>query len=297
MTHEEAWPIVEESGLQGPAHGELDGVKEILEGRKDLVVALNSVDYTLEDEIPQHAAAHCHQKEILEFMLSQGVGLDIFMACALARLEDVESFLEIEPELSNAKGAHGIPLLDHAKDNDVRQAIFKAREKLIDPDKAYIDYRGRVRWFENDAVADELKAIGDLTVISGGDDRIGTRCARAYRDISRHPEPFSKIIKRGNLVRTFALSKALATMVEEYAEKGETTARKELEAQIPATVLELCDIPKIGGKTARTLFQDCGIDSLASLEKALDEGALDMVKGIGKKLKENMRSHIEAAKE
>lgn len=296
MTHEEAWPIVEESGLLEPSHGELEVVKKILDGRKDLVEALNSVDYTLEDEVPQHAAAHCHQKEILEYMLSQGVELDIFMACALDRLQEVEGFLESDPGMANVKGAHGIPLLDHTKDREVRQAIFKAREKLIDPEKAYIDYRGRVRWFENDAVAEELKAIGDLTVISGGDDRIGTRCARAYRDISRHPEPFSQVIKRGNLVRTFALSKALATMVEEYAEKGETTARRELEVQVPATVLELCEIPKVGGKTARTLFQDCGIDSLASLEKALDRGALDDVKGIGKKMKETMRSHIEAAR-
>jgi DNA polymerase (family 10) len=106
----------------------------------------------------------------------------------------------------------------------------------------------------------------------------------------------SKVLKRGSLVRTFALSKALATMVEEYVERGETTARKELESQVPATVLELCEIPKIGGKTARTLFQDFGIDSLASLENALDAGKLDNVKGIGSKTKDTMRSHIEAAK-
>ncbi|MDP6357212.1 MAG: helix-hairpin-helix domain-containing protein [Planctomycetota bacterium] len=296
MTHEEAWTIVEQSSLLGHAHGDLDLVKKTLDGCKDLVDALNSVDYTLVDEIPQHAAAHCHEKEILEYMLKQGVELDIFMACALDRVHDVESFLELDPGLSNAKGAHGIPMLDHARDGDVRKAIFRAREKLIDPEKAYIDYRGRVRWYENDAVADELRAIGDLTVISGGDERIGTRCARAYRDVSRHPEPVSQVIRRANLIRTFALSKALAIMIEEYVEEGETTARKELEAQVPATVLELCEIPKVGGKTARTLFQDFGIESLAGLEKALDEGALDNVKGIGKKTKETMRSHIEAAK-
>jgi DNA polymerase (family 10) len=86
-------------------------------------------------------------------------------------------------------------------------------------------------------------------------------------------------------------------MIEEFAEKGETTARKELESQVPATVLELCEIPKVGGKTARNLFQNFGIDSLASLEKALDEGKLDKVKGIGKKTKETMRAHIESAKD
>ena len=85
-------------------------------------------------------------------------------------------------------------------------------------------------------------------------------------------------------------------MVEEFLESGSITFRKELEEEVPGTVLELCEIPWVGGKTVRMLYQDQGIDSLAALEKALDDGKLDSVKGIGKKTINTMRQHIENVK-
>ena len=62
---------------------------------------------------------------------------------------------------------------------------------------------------------------------------------------------------------------------------------------VPATVVELCDIPKVGGKTARMLYEVHGIDGLQALQQALDDGTLDGVKGMGKKTLETMRKHIE----
>jgi DNA polymerase/3'-5' exonuclease PolX len=57
--------------------------------------------------------------------------------------------------------------------------------------------------------------------------------------------------------------------------------------------VELCDIPKVGGKTARMLYEVHGIDGLQALQQALDDGTLDGVKGMGKKTLETMRKHIE----
>ena len=59
MTHDEAMALIEEAGLQGPTHGDLDGVRKLLEGRDDLVEAMNAADFRKVDELPQHAAAHC----------------------------------------------------------------------------------------------------------------------------------------------------------------------------------------------------------------------------------------------
>ena len=176
---------------------------------------------------------------------------------------------------------------------DIEEAKKIAEEN---PGETYIDYKDRLRCHLNDKVANELKAISDLVLISGKDERISTRCSRAYRDISRHDEPIDKVAASGRLIITFALSKGVAAMVEEFLESGSITFRKELEEEVPGTVLELCEIPWVGGKTVRMLYQDRGIDSLAALEKALDDGKLDSVKGIGKKTINTMRQHIENVK-
>src|SRR5262249_31480636 len=118
LTHWQARRIVEEGNLIGPAHGSVHGdfdrVKAALEQRPELVAALDALDPGRMEETPQGAAAHLGCREILEFMLSRGVRLDLFMACALGRVDRVAEFLRARPELANAQGAHGIHVLNHA---------------------------------------------------------------------------------------------------------------------------------------------------------------------------------------
>ncbi|MBC7869867.1 MAG: ankyrin repeat domain-containing protein [Chitinophagaceae bacterium] len=95
------------------AHGNLSNVQEMLAENPDLL----RVEYEwqpgdLEDGIG--AAAHVGNREIAEFFLEQGVSLNICVAAMLGRQEDVKSFLEKDPALANAKGAHGISLMFHA---------------------------------------------------------------------------------------------------------------------------------------------------------------------------------------
>lgn len=52
----------------------------------------------------------------------------------------------------------------------------------------------------------------------------------------------------------------------------------------PLSVLELTDIERLGPKTARLLFQEFGVDSLATLCKFAQQGRLAGVKGIGPKM-------------
>ena len=59
----------------------------------------------------------------------------------------------------------------------------------------------------------------------------------------------------------------------------------------PRSVLELTAIERLGARTARLLFQDHGIDSLAALCEAVEEGSLAGVKGIGPKMIEAIRGH------
>jgi ankyrin repeat protein len=125
---DEARRLVEQLDLIGPCHGSVPGdydrVQALFEAHPLLVAALNALDATRMEETPQGAAAHLFCREILLYMLSQGVHLDLFMACALGRHDAVRLFLEQEPALANATGAHGIHVLNHAADAPVARLLL-----------------------------------------------------------------------------------------------------------------------------------------------------------------------------
>ena len=60
------------------------------------------------------AGSHMGSRDIVEFFLAQGVPLDICAAAMLGRTADVQAFLDANPALANARGAHQISLMFHA---------------------------------------------------------------------------------------------------------------------------------------------------------------------------------------
>lgn len=96
------------------AHGDLARVKELHAEEPALVNACwdwGGGDF----ETALGAAAHTGRKEIANFLLSHGARLDLFAAAMLGKLEIVKAVLAAYPEAINTPGAHGIPLIAHAK--------------------------------------------------------------------------------------------------------------------------------------------------------------------------------------
>lgn len=96
------------------AHGDLGRVKELHAQEPALVNACwdwGGGDF----ETALGAAAHTGRKEIANFLLSHGARLDLFAAAMLGRLEIVKAALAAYPDAINTPGAHGIPLIAHAK--------------------------------------------------------------------------------------------------------------------------------------------------------------------------------------
>jgi uncharacterized protein len=134
MTHEEARELVRSTRILWPTHGDLAGTKEIVENTPGMVEAMNALDPSRMDETPQGAAAHCGCTDILEYLLEKGVRLDVFMAVALGRREEVKRFLEADPSRANAGGAHRIPLLYHVRDVETLRLL---RDYGAEPGKTW----------------------------------------------------------------------------------------------------------------------------------------------------------------
>lgn len=95
------------------AHGDLGKVKHLLAAHPELLnEAYDWGSAGLETAIG--AAAHVGNRVIAEFLLQQGAPLEICTAAMLGRNADVQTFLESNEELANARGAHGIPVMFHA---------------------------------------------------------------------------------------------------------------------------------------------------------------------------------------
>jgi ankyrin repeat protein len=95
------------------SHFDLPKVQAMLKDEPALLTVVHDWGESgLEDGIG--AAAHVGNRKIAEFFLAQGVPLNICVAAMLGRAEDVKAFLELDPALANARGAHGIPVMFHA---------------------------------------------------------------------------------------------------------------------------------------------------------------------------------------
>jgi len=96
------------------AHGDIDFVRAAL--AEDPTLANATWDWGEGDwETALGAAGHMGRRDIAELLLAHGARLDLFVAAMLGELEIVQAILAAHPEMREAKGPHGIPLLSHAE--------------------------------------------------------------------------------------------------------------------------------------------------------------------------------------
>lgn len=96
------------------AHSDIGRVRELLEIEPKLVNV--SWDWGGGDfESGLGAAAHTGRREIALLLIERGARFDIFAAAMLGQLEVVKAALTAYPQTAKSLGAHGIPLLTHAK--------------------------------------------------------------------------------------------------------------------------------------------------------------------------------------
>jgi hypothetical protein len=96
------------------AHGDLGVVKQFVEQEPAIVNA--AWDWGGGDwETGLGAAAHVGRRDIAEYLLEHGARMDVFAAAMLGEVGIMRAMLEAQPELREARGPHGIPLVAHAE--------------------------------------------------------------------------------------------------------------------------------------------------------------------------------------
>lgn len=96
------------------AHGDLAAVRQMLTDEPALLNA--TWDWGGGDfETALGAAAHTGSREIALHLIEHGARVDLFAAAMLGHLDIVTAIIDAFPAAQHSTGAHGIPLMVHAK--------------------------------------------------------------------------------------------------------------------------------------------------------------------------------------
>ena len=125
---------------------------------------------------------------------------------------------------------------------------------------------------------------------------------RAYRSASRTisttSESFESMVKDGTDLTQFqGIGKDLARQVVEIIETGVHSQLAELQAQVPAGVVDMLRIPGVGPKKVAVFFNKLNLTSLDELKAAAQAGQLAAMKGFGKKTEQSILDNIDMAAE
>ena len=120
---------------------------------------------------------------------------------------------------------------------------------------------------------------------------------RAYfsgsRTLQTLEEDLGTVIEEGRLGDIPGIGKALTEKIETLFTIGELEFLDKLKASVPDGLLELLEVPGLGGKKINALHQKLGIDSIESLTQACNDGRVAELKGFGTKTQDKILSGIE----
>ena len=99
-------------------------------------------------------------------------------------------------------------------------------------------------------------------------------------------------VEKGTLEEINGIGKSSHKVIEDYVRTGRSVDHDELAASVPAGLLPLMEISGLGPKTISLFWKQRGITNLEGLVKALSDGSLEGLKGIGEKKLESIRQGI-----
>jgi len=140
------------------------------------------------------------------------------------------------------------------------------------------------------AIFDQMADVMEIL----GEDRFRVN---SYRKVARitgeMPTDVSVLLENGRLADTPGIGKSTLVKIGEFVKTGAIKAHQDLLARIPSSLLELLNIPGVGPKSVKTLYQDLHVGSIAQLKQALDDGLVETLPGFGEKKAAAMRRGIE----
>ena len=136
----------------------------------------------------------------------------------------------------------------------------------------------------NAEIAAAFDHLADLLEIEGANPFRVRAYRKAARTIEDLPRSAAELIVGGeDLAELPGIGADLAGKIAEFIATKHLSVLDEAKARLPAGLVELTNVPSIGPKRARTLYEKLKVHSVADLKKAAMEGKLHGLAGFGVK--------------
>ena len=141
-------------------------------------------------------------------------------------------------------------------------------------------------------IVEVLERIGTMMEIKGENPFKIRAYSAGARTLQTMEEDLGEVIEAGRLGDIPGIGKALTEKIETLYTTGELEFYDKLVASVPSGLMDLLDIPGLGGKKIKVLHEKLEVDSIESLTVACQEGRVAELKGFGKKTEEKILSGI-----
>ncbi len=134
--------------------------------------------------------------------------------------------------------------------------------------------------------ADIVEVLEDIAVLLElkGDNPFKIRAyATGARTLDTLERDLGELIGAGELASIRGIGAALADKIETLYTTGELAFYEQLKASIAPGLIEMLEIPGLGGKKVKRLHDELGIETIDALKAACEGGAVAALKGFGAK--------------
>src|SRR5882724_7610923 len=145
----------------------------------------------------------------------------------------------------------------------------------------------------NAEIAAALDELGTLYELDGAVKYRVLAYGTAATAIRESPVSVAELAAAGRATEIPGVGKTLAEKIDALLETGEIPAAAKLKAKFPPTLIAVTRVPGVGAKTARRLYEDLGVATLEDLKAAAEAERIRELKGLGRKVEENVLASLE----
>jgi len=144
----------------------------------------------------------------------------------------------------------------------------------------------------NADVAEQLELLSDLLEIEGEPAFRVLAYRRAATRIRESGTPVAQLALEGKAKELQGIGATIQDKIVQIVDTGEIEALTKRRKTIPPEVVEFLNIPGLGPKTVRKIWQELGVTTLAELKDAARSQRLRTLPGLGAKVEENVLKSV-----
>jgi len=150
---------------------------------------------------------------------------------------------------------------------------------------------------KNKELADLFNRMADILEFKDENPFKISAYRKAARIIGDLTQDIEEIAESGKLKEVPGIGEGMAQKIVEYLKTGKVSKFEEVRKGVSDALIAIMDIPGMGPKTLSMIHREKGISSLSQLERAVEDGSLVGLPGIGEKKVENIKRGIQLLKQ